>query len=280
MTTAANPTPTSTKLSDLVLSTEPVTIRNLSTFHRNPRRGDVNAIAASLRAHGQYRAIVVNRGTKTGRVNEVLAGNHTLMAFRDLAESHPDENWDTILVHWVDVDDDLANRIVLVDNRTSQLGGFDTEELLSLLGDMGDNLEGLSYSQSDIESLQRAADTTPRYSEKTDVPHYIPTDDPPELSECMDLTKTLALESAITKAKLPDDVTAFLLRAAQRHTIIDFHKVADYYASAPPEVQKLMEDQALVIIDIEHAIKQGYVRLTNALRDSLAADLESQPEEL
>jgi len=261
-------------------ATTSVPIKDLSTFHRNPRRGDVKAIAASLRAHGQYKPIVVNIGTHTGRQNEVLAGNHTLMAFRDLAEQHPDEGWDTMLVHWVDVDDDRANRIVLVDNRTSQLGGYDTDELLSLLNDMGDDLEGLSYTQADIDQLQRASDTTPKYSDKTEVPHYTPTDDPPDLSECMDVSRTLELEKAITKAKLPDDVTAFLLRAAQRHTVIDFHKVADYYASAPAEVQRLMEDQALVLIDFDHAIKKGYVRLTNALRDTLSKDLEEQPEEL
>ncbi|MDX3097732.1 hypothetical protein PV417_24845 [Streptomyces sp. ME19-03-3] len=42
--------------------------------HPNPRTGDVDAIAESLRVNGRYKAIVVNRGTHTGRPNEVLAG--------------------------------------------------------------------------------------------------------------------------------------------------------------------------------------------------------------
>ena len=109
----------------------------LNTFHRNPRKGDVKAIAASLRAHSQYKPITANLGTHTGRPHEVLAGNHTLMAIRDLAVAEPDDKrWGKVLVHWVDVDDDMCNRIVTADNQTSQLGGFDSEELLALLEDM------------------------------------------------------------------------------------------------------------------------------------------------
>lgn len=126
----------------------------LSTYHRNPRRGDVSVIAASLQAHGQYKPVVVNRGTYTGRANEVLAGNHTLLAVRDLAEKHPDDaRWQQVLVHWVDVDDDRAARIVLVDNRASEVGGFDTSELAALLNDVKDDLTGIGYSALDVADL-------------------------------------------------------------------------------------------------------------------------------
>lgn len=66
--------------------TQTIPTNQLHTHHKNPRRGDVQAIADSLRVNGQFRPIVVNRGTHTGRPMEVLAGNHTLMAARDLAE--------------------------------------------------------------------------------------------------------------------------------------------------------------------------------------------------
>lgn len=131
----------------------------LSTYHRNPRRGDVSVIAASLQAHGQYKPIVVNRGTYTGRANEVLAGNHTLMAVRDLAERYPDDaRWQEVLVHWVDVDDDRAARIVLVDNRASELGGMDMDVLAAALSDIGDNLDGLGYTKAFVDSLNNLTD--------------------------------------------------------------------------------------------------------------------------
>lgn len=128
----------------------------LNTFHRNPRKGDVKAIAASLKAHDQYKPITVNIGTHTGRPHEVLAGNHTLLAIRDLAERYPDDpRWEHVLVHWVDVDDDRCNRIVAVDNRTGQLGGFDMDELARLLDDIGvPNLADIGYSDDDLADIK------------------------------------------------------------------------------------------------------------------------------
>lgn len=129
--------------------------RDLAVFHRNPRRGDVKAIAASLKAHDQYKPITANIGTKTGRPWEVLAGNHTLMAIRDLAEKYPDDvRWTSVLVHWLDVDDDLCNRIVAADNQTAQLGGFDMEELAGLLAEIGEvNLEDIGFTAADFADI-------------------------------------------------------------------------------------------------------------------------------
>src|SRR4051812_9413771 len=59
-----------------------VPIDTLRPHPRNPRRGDIEAIKASLAQHDQYRAIVVNKPTQ-----EVLAGNHVLRAARALGWS-------------------------------------------------------------------------------------------------------------------------------------------------------------------------------------------------
>ena len=124
-------------------------VDQLRSFHKNPRRGDVEAIADSLRVSGQYRPIVVNRGTLTGRINEVLAGNHTLAAAKSLG-------WDRIAVLWVDVDDEAARRIVLADNRTADLGTYDDDVLVGLLQSMTD-LAGTGYDSDDL--LQLMGDT-------------------------------------------------------------------------------------------------------------------------
>jgi hypothetical protein len=126
----------------------------LNTYYKNARRGDVSAIAASLKAHDQMKPITVNRGTFTGRVNEVLAGNHTLMAVRDLAERFPDDpRWSQILVHWVDVDEDRAARFVVADNRTAELGGFDAVQMAELLKGFGDDLDGIGYTAEQVADL-------------------------------------------------------------------------------------------------------------------------------
>lgn len=255
---------------------------DLHLYHRNPRTGDVKAIEGSLRAHGQYKPIVVNKGTHTGRPYEVLAGNHTLMAIRNLAESDPDdERWHNVLVHEIDVDDDRAARIVLADNRTSELGSFDSAALTGLLSGLPD-LSGTGYSEDDLKGLSLGLDDLPpitdpeaeeKYTPKVDIPQYTPSGTPPPLSALMDRSKTEQLEQDIDASGLPQELRDFLRYAAQRHTVIDFHHVADYYAHAEPEVQRLFEAQVLVIIDLEDAIRDGYTRFSETISEIREQDL-------
>jgi len=58
----------------------------------------------------------------------------------------------------------------------------------------------------------------------------------------------------------------FLYAAASRHTVFNYELIADYYAHAAPEMRKLMEDSALVIIDVKRAIELGYVRLCETIK--------------
>lgn len=79
------------------------------------------------------------------------------------------------------------------------------------------------------------------------------------------LDKVNELLAEIEESPIPDDIKRFFTIAAYRHAVIDFDKVADYYAESPAEVQKLMEDSALVIIDIDNAIANGYAQLQKKL---------------
>lgn len=140
----------------------------LNLYNNNPRRGDVDAIAASLRANNQYKPITVNRGTHTHRPMEVLAGNHTLKAFRDLAEKYPDdERWQRVDTWIIDVDNDRATRIILADNRTAEVGTFDDETLFELLGELPD-LEGTGYNETDLQALQDLTGGAPSLDELED----------------------------------------------------------------------------------------------------------------
>lgn len=127
------------------LTVERVQVGKLHTYHRNPRRGDPDLIGKSLVVNGQYRPIVVNRGTHTGRPCEVLAGNHTLIAARD-------RSWSHVSVCWVDVDDDQAARIVAADNRTADAADYDNDVLVELLTGL-DGLDGSGYSDGDLARL-------------------------------------------------------------------------------------------------------------------------------
>ena len=125
-------------------------VKDLSTFAGNPRRGQVDAIAESLDRNGQYRPIVVNKGTITGRPFEVLAGNHTLLASVRLG-------WTDIDTWVIDVDDETAKRIVATDNRSSDLGVYDDRALFDLLDSL-ESLAGTGYSDKDLLQLSKTQD--------------------------------------------------------------------------------------------------------------------------
>lgn len=151
-----------------------VPIEGLVHYGRNPRRGDVAAIAESLTFNGQYKPIVVRTGTM-----EVLAGNHTLKAARELG-------WDQIAATFVTVDDEQAARIVLVDNRTNDLAEYDPDALVSLLTDLPD-LAGTAFNQDALDALIYGIEQEPADASDTadDIPEHLPTiAQPGDLFQC------------------------------------------------------------------------------------------------
>lgn len=120
----------------------------LAPYHKNARRGKIDTIVESLQTLGQYRPIVVNRGTKTGRTNEILAGNHTWRAAKQLG-------WKMIDVHLVDVDDSAARKINLVDNRANDIAGYDEDVLVALLKEAAADADGLLATGYDTDDLEK-----------------------------------------------------------------------------------------------------------------------------
>lgn len=121
-------------------------IAGLQPYGDNPRRGNIDMIASSLSEHGQYRPIVVNLGTKTGREFEVLAGNHTLAAADTLG-------WEEISVALVDVDEQTARKIVLVDNRSNDVATYDQAVLVDLLESLDGDLAGTGFDDEELADL-------------------------------------------------------------------------------------------------------------------------------
>lgn len=101
-----------------------------------------------------------------------------------------------------------------------------------------------------------------KYTAKVDIPQYLPKDEKPRLDELYNTYKYDQLVSRISRAKLTEEEKKFLMLAATRHIVFNYSKIANYYAHSPKEVQELMEDSALVIIDIDDAIAKGYVKLS------------------
>lgn len=124
----------------LDLATVVVGIDTVKPYAKNPRLGNIDAIAQSLKKNKQYRPIVVQKSTNT-----ILAGNHTWRAAKHLG-------WEDIAVVFVDVDDERAKRIVIADNRTADLGTYDPELLAEIMESLPD-VEGTGYTEQDRQIL-------------------------------------------------------------------------------------------------------------------------------
>lgn len=125
-----------------------VPVTDLQCHPVNPREGDIGAITESLEVNGQYRPIIANR--QTGRI---LVGNHTYVAARGLG-------WDRIAVHWIDVDEIEESKILLMDNRASDLATYDTDALISLL--MAEPVwSGTGYSAEEVAEITGGGKTRP-----------------------------------------------------------------------------------------------------------------------
>jgi ParB-like chromosome segregation protein Spo0J len=120
-----------------------VPLADLTAHPRNPRQGDVGAVVESIEANGFYGALVVQRSS-----GNVLAGNHRLAAAVALGiEKLP--------VLYLDVDDEAALRILLADNRTSDLATYDDRALAALLSELATvgGLIGTGYDGDALDEL-------------------------------------------------------------------------------------------------------------------------------
>ena len=62
-------------------------------------------------------------------------------------------------------------------------------------------------------------------------------------------------------------IKEFLLIAANRHVQFDYKQIAEFYPHQSPEIQRLMEESALVIIDADDAIRNGYANFLTTIAE-------------
>jgi ParB-like chromosome segregation protein Spo0J len=137
-------------VADLTVKTVP--IDSITPHPSNPRRGDVATIKESLSTHGQYVPIVVQAST-----GFIVKGNHTHRGAKELG-------WTQIDAVFLDVDDEQAARIMVVDNRSSDVASNDDELLRGILVDLAATdagLVGTGYDDDDLAKLLADLERTP-----------------------------------------------------------------------------------------------------------------------
>lgn len=120
--------------------------------------------------------------------------------------------------------------------------------------------------QINLFGADYAPEQNEKYTNKIEAPIYEPKNVKPHILELVDKSKTHRLMKEIEVSNLSYDEKNFLIDAARRHNVFNYEKIADYYAHSSKEMQHLMERSGLVIIDFEKAIKYGYVKLCDEIR--------------
>lgn len=106
-----------------------------------------------------------------------------------------------------------------------------------------------------------------KYTSKISIPQYLPKAECPNIYDLVGTKKYDELMTEIETSSVSEEQKDFLRRAATRHLEFNYSRIADYYAHQNKEMQELMEKSALVLIDFDDAIANGYAKLDHRIRD-------------
>ena len=233
----------------------------LIPYENNPRQNKdaVPAVMKSIQEFGFKVPIVIDKN------NVIVAGHTRVMAAQKLGmDSVP-----CIIAD--DLTDEQIRAFRLADNKTAELAEWD----LDLLGKELAGITGIDMTQFGFEvELEEIGDKLEKepYSMKANIPQYEITGDCPALDELLDTKKGDELIAEIMQSNVSDAEKDFLIHAARRHNVFNYRNIAEYYAHATPEMQRLMEKSALVVIDIGDAITFGYAQLHSDVWDMMEQD--------
>lgn len=255
-----------------------VPVWDLKPYANNARThsdDQVEQLTKSIREFGFNNPILVQEDLT------VVAGHGRLMAAKKLGlEKVP-------VIKLKHLTKEQVKAYVLADNKLALNAGWDDEILkseLMAIQEAGEiDMEAIGFSDDEMKALIEGVEIeeekpgdNPEYSKKIDTPIYSPKGDKPELHTLVDKTKASALVKKIYDSDVSEDEKKFLLAAAQRHNVFDYHQIAEYYCHASPAMQDLMEQSALVIIDFNKAVEEGYVQLSKKLEGIYSDSYESK----
>ena len=240
-----------------------VEVSKLSQYGKNSRTHSdeqVTQIAKSITEFGFTNPVL------TDGENGIIAGHGRVMAARKLG-------MDTVpCIELSGLSDTQKRAYIIADNKLALNASWDDGLLALELGelkDIGFNLGLIGFSQAELNDIFLIEDDKEdsKYTQNVNIPTYTPSGDKPSLEELYDDEKAMDLITTIQKSSLKEDEKQFLMAAASRHIVFNYKLIANFYAHSSKECQELMEGSALVIIDFNKAIENGFVKLTDDINE-------------
>lgn len=224
-------------------------ITDLKPYKKNAKKHpkeQIERIANSIKEFGFTQPVLIDRN------NCVVAGHGRILG----AKKAGLKKVPTLCLE--DLTPEQIKAYRLADNKLNE-SDWDSVLLTQELEELSSVLD---MEQFGFDLAKEMEEEQSKYSMKTNIPQYEIKGEEPELSELVDTSKTNELLQKIKQSNVPDDVKKFLKLAAYRHLCFNYSKIAEYYAHADKETQELMEQSALVIIDFDDAIRNGFVQLS------------------
>ena len=203
--------------------------------------------------------------------DEIVEGHGRLLACKELGYT------EVPIIRLDHLTDEERKAYTLAHNKLTMNSDFD----LDILNDELMNFDTIDMSDFgfdlnfDIETETIEEDDENPYTTKINIPQYEIKGEEPTINELCDIQKYNELIKEIESSNVTDEQKEFLKNAATRHFGFNYSKVAEYYAHQNKEMQELMEKSALVIIDYNDAIKNGYAELKADIDEMEAEEHEN-----
>lgn len=229
-------------------------IRDLKPYKNNAKKHpkeQVNRIAESIKEFGFTQPVLIDNNM------EVVVGHGRILGAKQAGLKEVP----TVMLE--DLTEEQIKAYRLIDNKLNE-SDWDEVLLAQELEELSDVFDMNMFGDWSIGEKENE-EQKEKYTRKINAPLYEIRGDKPDITELYNAGKTKELLQRIKESSISEEEKKFLKLAAQRHTVFNYSKIAEYYAQAGKEMQELMEESALVILDYNRALELGYVNLMNGL---------------
>ena len=251
------------------LKIEYLPIKTLKPYEKNTRKHqkkDVDNIARSIEKFGMLDPIGIWKG------NIIVEGHGRMLACKQLGMT------EVPCVRLDHLTDEQRREYAIAHNATAELSEWDLDILPDELAELDlsdfDFDFGIEDDGEDEKKSEIGEEKESKYTDAINIPQYEPSGDCPPISDILDDSKYKKLLAEIDASKADEKTKNFLRLAACRHIAFNYKKIADFYAHQDFDVQRMMENSALVIIDLDDAIKNGFAELREKIEEIEAMDNE------
>ena len=237
-----------------------IKLKDLKPYEKNAKihtQEQVEQIMKSIEQFGMNDPIAV-----WGEDNLIVEGHGRLEALKQLGYEEVE------CIRLDHLTDEERKAYTLAHNKLTMNTDFDFDILNVELNDIQTiDMEQFGFMYDIAEEIEKELDRV--YTTKIKIPQYEITGEEPHINDLVDEFKVNNYLKEIEEANITEEQKEFLKKAVTRLYTFNYSNIAEYYAHQDKEMQSLMEKLALVIIDINDAIANGYVQLSGTLEEML-----------